>query len=96
MIGLIRKWERVMLKGNAKKRVSEAEEKGLCVACMEPLGDGLVISGCHQRCYRATKRAIDAGEFTEAERVSVGKLLPPSTPGRKPSNPVTLEARGLS
>lgn len=72
-----------------RRRIAKAEAEKLCVACLQPLY-GKVIRGCHQKCYRATLRAIEKGLTTEAERVSQGKLLPCNTVGR-PSNPVMLE-----
>lgn len=77
----------------AKERLAKADKEHLCVACMEPMGDQEPIRGCHPKCYRATRRAIVAGQFTEAARVEAGKLLEKLEPGRKPSNPVSVEAR---
>lgn len=76
----------------ARLRIAKAEEGKLCVACMQPLGDDEPIRGCHSRCYKATLRAIHAGDFTESERVESGKLLEKGKAGRKPSNPVSQEA----
>ena len=75
----------------AIERINRAQAGGLCVACMEPLGSGTVKRGCHERCYRATLRAIGAGKTTEVERVRAGKFLQPQEPGRHPSNPVSKE-----
>lgn len=79
----------------AQKRLSEAVEKGLCVACLEPLGNAKVVRGCHERCYRATVRAIQRKDFSEQERIDAGKLLPPKSGGGQPTNPVTIEARSF-
>jgi len=78
------------VKRTARQRVARAEREGLCVACLEPL-EGTVKRGCHERCYQATRRAVAQGKTTLEERVAEGKLLPPETPGRKPSNPVSTE-----
>lgn len=82
----------VDMKRNAKQRIAKAEREGLCVACMEPLGDGVVKRGCHEKCYAATRRAIKRGVWTLSDRLAEGKLLEYSTPGRKPTNPVSIEA----
>lgn len=76
----------------ARERLAKAEKEGLCVACMQPLDGETPIRGCHSRCYRATRRAILAEKFTESERVEAGKLLEKLDPGRKPCNPVSIEA----
>lgn len=81
----------VQVKRSAKQRLAKAESEGLCVACMEPL-DGMVKRGCHERCYIATRRAIERGIWTMEERLAEGKILEAETPGRKPSNPVSIEA----
>lgn len=76
----------------AKDRLAKAQSEQLCVACLQPLNGEAPIRGCHSKCYRATRRAIVAGKFTEAERVQAGKLLEKQEQGRKPSNPVSVEA----
>ena len=76
----------------AKLRVTKCEKEGLCYACMKPLS-GRVVRKCHEKCARATYRAIARGEFTDADRVAEGKWAEPEAGGRKPSNPVTIEAR---
>lgn len=73
--------------------MNDAVKKGLCVACLQPLEATKVVRGCHERCYRATVRAIRRGDFSEEERVNSGKLLPPKSGGGRPTNPVTIEAR---
>lgn len=80
----------------AQKRIHKCESEGLCQACLEPFDGTRVIRGTHERCYRATMRAISAGETTEEARVAEGKLAPRETAGRKPSNFVTIEVRGLA
>ena len=77
----------------ARDRLAKADKEHLCVACLEPLGDQEPIRGCHPKCYRATRRAIVAGKFTESQRVEAGKLLEKMDAGRKPSNPVSVEAQ---
>lgn len=81
----------VEVKRVAQSRIAKAQSERLCVACMEKLDGSRTIRGCHERCYRATLRAILAGRTTEQERVADGKLLERDTPGRNPSNPVSVE-----
>lgn len=76
----------------ARKRIAKCEAEGLCCACLQPIVAGRVIRGCHDKCAAATYRAIKAGKFTDAQRVSEGKWLEHGTVGRKPSNPVSVEA----
>lgn len=87
---LVARW--VEVKKAAMDRIDKAQREGLCLACMEPLDETRVVRGCHERCARATYRAIERGDFTEDERVQQGKWLS-TDKGRKPSNPVTVEAR---
>jgi hypothetical protein len=84
----------ITLKKAAMNRIAMAERDKLCCACLQPLGDSRVIRGCHERCVKATKRAVAAGKFTEDERIAQGKILSASSGGRKPSNPVSIEAMG--
>lgn len=86
----IRRWQTVKIRTEAKKRVAKAKAEGLCVACLAP-AYGRMIRGCHQKCYRATIRAIEKGLTTETERLSQGKLLPIAQAGRKPSTAVMLD-----
>lgn len=90
----VQRTEWITVKAAAKKRLDTADAKQLCVACMKPLDATRKVRGCHERCYRATERAIRRGETTEKERVAEGKLLPRKPGGGRPSNPVTLELRG--
>lgn len=83
----------VEVKRSAIRRLAKAEQEGLCVACMQPL-DGTVKRGCHERCYQATLRAIREEKFTMEDRIAEGKIRE-TNQGRRPSNPVTLEANGL-
>lgn len=85
----------VSLSNSARKRVEQADQERLCVACMKPLGAERGIRGCHGSCHHATLRAIETGKWTENQRVTAGKLLPKGRPGPKPSNPVTIEAMSL-
>ena len=80
----------IEVKKSVRDRLARAEKECLCVACLEPL-DGRVVRGCHERCHKATMRAIDAGLTTEIERVSEGKLLEMGKRGRKPTNLVSKE-----
>jgi hypothetical protein len=83
----------VEVRKSARDRLSKCSSEGLCVACMEPIDEGeKPIRGCHVACYHATRRAILAGKFTDAQRVEAGKLLEQQERGRKPSNPVSREA----
>lgn len=82
----------VEVKRSAKQRLAKAESEGLCVACMKPLGDGRIKRGCHESCYVATRRQIERGVWTMEERLAEGKILEADPGGRKPTNPVTIEA----
>lgn len=84
----------VDVKRSAIRRLAKADKEGLCVACLQPL-DGVVKRGCHERCYQATLRAIREGKFTMEDRITEGKIRE-ANQGRRPSNPVTLEAEGLA
>ena len=77
-----------------KRRIRRAIQESLCVACLEPLDDTRVVCGCHERCYRATLRAVASGQVTREHRIRQGKLLEPDTGGRNPSNPVSKEVAG--
>ena len=87
----ITKIEFISVNKKAMQRIAEAEAKHLCVACLQPLDGTRVVRGCHERCYRATLRAIESGKTTEADRMKEGKLLEADEGGRKASNPVTCE-----
>jgi hypothetical protein len=83
----------VSVRKAARERLAKCQQENLCPACLEPLADDEPrMRGVHIRCYHATRRAIQAGKFTEQERVQAGKLLEPSSTGRPPSNPVSVEA----
>ena len=85
----------VTISRKAIARISKAMSDGLCFACLEPLGDSPAKRHCHERCYRATLRAVEKGQTTIDERVSEGKLAGDSeNRGRPPSNPVTVELTG--
>jgi hypothetical protein len=92
MRALIHSLRYVNVKKSAMDRIAKCERDGLCLACLEKL-DGRVIRACHERCVKATKRAIERGDFTEDERVRDGKLGESSPGGRPASNPVTIEAK---
>lgn len=80
----------VTVKREAKERIEKCQREGLCLACMEPLGDGPLLRGVHQACYHATFRAVRAGKTTWEQRVAEGKAGQPRS-GRKPTNPVSAE-----
>jgi hypothetical protein len=84
------KW--VIMDKQAKLRIAKCEKDGLCYACMKPLY-GRVVRKCHEKCMKATYRAIERGETTDEQRVSEGKLAAPQSGGCKPTNPVTIETR---
>lgn len=75
----------------AQRRLAKADAENLCCACMQPHDGTRIIRGNHERCYRATMRAIEAGKTTDEERVAEGKLLEADPGGRKASNPVSAE-----
>lgn len=81
------------MKRSVVQRIARCEKECLCMACLEPLGESRVVRGCHERCARATYRAIEHGSFTDEQRVSEGKWLEAGQRGPKPRNPVTIEAR---
>ena len=85
----------ITVKREALKRIAKAEAEGLCLACLQPLGEGTIKRHCHERCYRATLRQVERGTTTIEKRVADGKLAGESdNKGRPPSNPVTVELRG--
>ena len=85
----------VILKAAAKARRNKARQKKLCYACMKPLGEGRVKRHCHEKCYRATLRAIEKGHTTMSERIAAGKMAgDDERPTRPATNPVTLEFQG--
>lgn len=90
MRALISICEYVKLNRAARQRIAKCESEGLCFACMEPL-EGIVRRHCHQRCYKATLRAVEKGLTTIKKRVAEGRLAGENDGGRPPSNPVTLE-----
>ncbi len=91
---LVRTLRYVNVNKQAMDRIALAERDKLCVACLKPLGASRVIRGCHESCWKATKRAVASGRFTEEQRIAEGKILPCATGGRAPSNPVSIEAMG--
>lgn len=60
-------------------------DKGLCLNCRKPLGKDRPVRGNHEKCYRQTKRAMDAGELTEFDAVQSGLLLPKDAGGNRRS-----------
>jgi hypothetical protein len=89
---LIKALKTIYMKKTALDRLAKCEREKLCVACLKPLGTTRVIRGCHESCWKATKRAVAAGKFTEEERIAEGKILPAASGGRNPTNPVSIEA----
>lgn len=78
----------------AMERVENCKANNLCVGCLEELEpDRRVIRGLCMSCYHATMRFIREGEFTEAERVKAGKLLPAKSGGRPVTSAITAELR---
>jgi hypothetical protein len=84
----------VEVKRGAVQRVAKCQSQKLCLACEQPLGDCRVVRGCHERCAKATYRAIESGKTTDAKRIEEGKWLTAEQGGRKPSNPVSIELAG--
>lgn len=83
----------IEMKRIAIQRLQKAQAENLCLACMCSLeGEKRVVRGLHYRCYTATMRAIAARKWTEKDRIADAKLLPGEPGGRKPSNPVSIEA----
>ena len=81
------------MKRAAINRINKCEKEGLCLACLKPLDGTRVVRGCHERCARATYRAIERGEIDPDKWVADGKWLALGQRGPKPSNPVTVEAK---
>jgi hypothetical protein len=58
----------------------------ICLRCNKRIEDGeKELRGNHSKCYKATNRQIEAGEFTEDEAVEAGLYTPPKKAGRKTS-----------
>lgn len=70
-------------------------DKGLCLNCGKPLGKGRPVRGNHEKCYRQTKRAIDAQVLTEFEAVEKG-LFQPKDPGGSRRNEKSQLAKVLA
>lgn len=86
-----KKW--ISVRKDVVLRLQKCVKENLCCACLEPLGDKKPIRGCHPACAKATYRAIEKGAFTDEQRVADGKWLQAASAGRKPSNPVSVEAQ---
>lgn len=83
---------RVRLSEEVMAARKERVKKRICLACGEPIKDGSPVTrGNHRDCYSAQWRQVDDGKESWEELVKQGKVLPPGTPGRKPTNPVTVE-----
>ena len=79
-----------------KKHIANCDENELCYACSQPLIPGeKVVRHTHERCRQAQRRLILAGEETDASLVAKGELAEKQDGGRRPSNPVTMRARGV-
>lgn len=62
-----------------------------CLRCGLPIPEGVKPNrGNHHKCYRATLREIESGEYTEEDAVEAGLLEPARKPGRKPK-PTEIE-----
>lgn len=85
----------VKISKKGRERILKSEKDSLCLACGEPLDGTRVVRRCHERCYRATMRAIRSGYFTEEQRVAEGKLGDREPLKVRLVNPVSIEARGL-
>ncbi len=59
---------------------------GLCLDCGKPIPpNNQKRRGLHQACYQRAKRLLDQKEFTDAELVAAGLMLPAETGGRPTS-----------
>lgn len=84
----------VEMKRSAVQRVAKCQAEGLCCSCLEPLvADAKVVRGCHERCAKATYRAIESGRLTDNGQVESGEWLPAESGGRKPTIAVSKKAR---
>ena len=68
-------------------------EKGICLFCEKPITGEKHVRGCHQNCYRKTKREIESGG-SEGKAISLGLLAPEQKSGRK-IEPIGLRAEML-
>jgi hypothetical protein len=84
-------WVWIEMKKSALQRIARCQREGLCLACLEPLA-GTVLRGCHERCAKATYRAIAKGLLTDEGQVACGEWAEPRS-GREPSNPVSIKAK---
>ncbi|MFN8742870.1 MAG: hypothetical protein ACK5YR_23315 [Pirellula sp.] len=84
----------VSMKKEIVLKIRRYSKKRLCLGCDKPISpEEKIVRGCHERCARATYRAIEKGLTTDSERVADGKWLAHAKRGPKPSNPVTIETR---
>ena len=88
---LVEKW--VEMKKSVVDKITRCKRDQVCLACDKPIETGRTVRGCHERCARATYRAILRGDFTDEQRVQQGKWLDAQSGGRPASNPVTVEAK---
>jgi hypothetical protein len=85
------KW--LEMKKSVLARISRLQAEGKCLSCEGSLEGKRSVRGDCLRCYKATLRAIAGGLTTDEARTEEGKWLSCALPGRKPSNPVTVELR---
>ena len=77
-------------------RINRYTKKRICLACDKPIEEGKkIVRGCHEGCARAMYRAIERKEITDADQVAEGRWLAKGKRGPKPTNAVTLRAKGL-
>jgi len=91
---LVKAVEWIEMKKSVAMRVAKLQAEGKCLACELPLGEGRVVRGCHEKCAKATYRAIFSKKTTDTKRIEDGKWLSAESGGRKPSNPVSVELSG--
>ena len=85
------------MKKAVKEHVANCDTGKLCYACGEPLVPGEKnIRHVHPRCRSAQRRLIAAKVETDDSLVAKGELAEKQDGGRKPSNPVTMRARGVA
>lgn len=90
MHALVLEKKYVKLSVAGKQRREKCEHECLCTGCMKPL-DGRVVRHMHERCRKAAERLINTGLVTEEDLIRNGEMVPKSTCGRKPSNPLVVK-----
>lgn len=92
-----KEWDvvRVRVTDEGQKRIDLLLPEGRCLGCEEKLQPGEQHKcGLHPTCYQAARRAINAKRVTRNQLIRDGKMLPPASGGRKPSNKFTRELAG--